>query len=531
MRSFAQLFAGRTEFFTHLSYVAGSVDDGQKNKGRVVRAPGELKQTDYEAHLAGQQSIGVVPIAGGDTVSFFCIDVDIYGNANHAPICKRVAELSLPLVPFRTKSWGLHLFCFLQTPIPAKQAREIARGWKVALDLDKQGVEVFPKQDSLRGTDFLGSAINLPLCGTDRPALDVDGEPVGTGEALAVCNALLWTPPLPEKDAAKVRRKRPRDEPFKDPMEIDPHKDLPPCMEVALDNPVKDGELRDQFLLHMALVFYKGCNGDLDLTTNALHYWQAQMLGEPKDAATINRIVGQCSKGYQYQCSIEPCASRCDKDECAFRTWGIKGKQTGGNVISGEITAVEILYAASGDPHFEITVNGHAIYFPTLEDATAYERFCNMVLKQSNTVFAYSNKTNPVWAAYLRPLIADIGVHSTRAEAVELSVNGQIIDAFKQFAIHKVSDHASSGPPSNKKDPWSHYHEGHGKLYVSVRDFMKECNRPMDGMKVRLSNVDWALRKEGFAIEHVAGNDYWTCVGRPEWLMRTEKNVEYAPWA
>ncbi len=95
-----------------------------------------------------------------------CIDIDVY-NVDHLVLMRNIKGLSLPLVTFRSKSGGAHLFLFASEFIPASLMQSKLKAMAEALGY--AGSEIFPKQTEIlveRGDT--GNFLNLPYHGGVR---------------------------------------------------------------------------------------------------------------------------------------------------------------------------------------------------------------------------------------------------------------------------------------------------------------------------------------------------------------------------
>ena len=121
----------------------------------------------WKDHIEGKDAngkllpaLGVIPINEEQQCKWGCIDVDVY-NVDHKQLLMRnIKGLSFPLVTFRSKSGGAHLFLFAERFIPASLMQKIKT---MATALGYEGSEVFPKQTELlaeRGD--VGNFLNLP---------------------------------------------------------------------------------------------------------------------------------------------------------------------------------------------------------------------------------------------------------------------------------------------------------------------------------------------------------------------------------
>jgi hypothetical protein len=128
-----------------------------KTTARTRRRP--VTPALWESHLGGKEPLGVIPIRDDGTCSWGSIDVDEY-DINLLDIIVRVEAARLPLVPYRSKSGGLHLFLFLTEAAGVQAALGDA-----AAALGLEGCEIFPKQVNLGG-DGVGNWIAMPYLGT-----------------------------------------------------------------------------------------------------------------------------------------------------------------------------------------------------------------------------------------------------------------------------------------------------------------------------------------------------------------------------
>jgi len=144
-------------------------------KGHIfVKKP--VSKELYKQHLAGQLSLGIVPIRADGKCKFGALDLDdhkqggIKKDFDYESLLKKIKFLKLPLIVFKSKSGGAHAYLFLQEWVPAIDVRHILKKMAYALGCSRD-VEIFPKQNMLKqGED--GSFINLPYhAGNTRVAV------------------------------------------------------------------------------------------------------------------------------------------------------------------------------------------------------------------------------------------------------------------------------------------------------------------------------------------------------------------------
>ncbi len=113
----------------------------KQGKGRTLQEPLSLVQ--WQQHLNGEISLGVIPITDEETCKWGCIDVDEY-PVDIDYLQKLIKDMQLPLVPCLTKSGGVHLFLFTKKQVPAIKVKRKLE--EIAAAMGRTGDEIFPKQ-------------------------------------------------------------------------------------------------------------------------------------------------------------------------------------------------------------------------------------------------------------------------------------------------------------------------------------------------------------------------------------------------
>ena len=112
------------EIFTGLQTAYGQYQKGErsengKQKGKAFIVRKQITDNLWEDHLNGiDPALGIIPINEDNNCKWGCIDVDQY-NLDHTAIVKKIRNLKLPLILFRSKSGGAHIFLFTKEFIPA----------------------------------------------------------------------------------------------------------------------------------------------------------------------------------------------------------------------------------------------------------------------------------------------------------------------------------------------------------------------------------------------------------------------------
>ena len=133
-----------------------------KAEGKAFIKRQSITDDLWNEHLDGKDpALGVIPINEENMCKWGCIDVDEY-NLDHLVIMRNIKGMGFPLVTFRSKSGGAHLFLFAKDFIPASLMQSKLK--QMSIMLGYEGSEIFPKQTEIlvdRGDT--GNFLNLPL--------------------------------------------------------------------------------------------------------------------------------------------------------------------------------------------------------------------------------------------------------------------------------------------------------------------------------------------------------------------------------
>ena len=233
MNRFVEIFTGLARAHGK-TFVDKKGADGQKIKGKsfVVREP--VTNELWQNHLQGlEPSLGIIPINDDNKCKWGCIDIDSYAGFDHKKLINKIDKLNLPLLVFRSKSGGAHVFLFTTVFVEAKQMRD--KLLSISAVLGYGGSEVFPKQVELKSKDDTGNFLNLPYFNGDnttRYCFNQNAEAVNLDDFFNLYELKKVTPE--QLEALEV--KRPESE----------FGDGPPCLETITQTEIKDG--RDRIL-------------------------------------------------------------------------------------------------------------------------------------------------------------------------------------------------------------------------------------------------------------------------------------------
>ena len=250
MDQFKKIFQGLQR--AHGStYVDKKGADGLKIKGKSFVKREIVTDLLWENHLKGiEPSLGIIPINEDNKCVWGCIDVDVY-NVDHLVLMRNIKGFSFPLVTFRSKSGGAHLFLFAKEFIPASLMQSKLKAMADALGY--AGSEIFPKQTEIlveRGDT--GNFLNLPYHGGVRGlryAMKAGGEAASLESFYSIYDE--WVQTREEIEQIVVSKKAEVKEFFSDG---------PPCLNRLADEGFGEGS-RNNGLFNVG-VYRKKSNPD-----------------------------------------------------------------------------------------------------------------------------------------------------------------------------------------------------------------------------------------------------------------------------
>lgn len=317
-KRFASLFRGSPRAHGAYNVQANGAVAGSKVEGQRYTAKEPANDTHFERHLAGTYGLGAVPLLlspPGHTL-WAAIDVDDY-SIDVAAFARMCYARGIPCIPCRTKSGGVHLYCFFTNPIPVPLVRKTLKRWAAAIGYPD--VEIFPKQDTLSadtdaGDSYWGNWINLPYQNhkySTRYALSEAGVALSLDEFLDKAEASKLT----EQDL----------ENFELPPDTmsDSYNELseaPPCIVRMTQGGVVSGA-RNKALFAVALMYKKMDADSMDKLTEE---YNSRYILPPLGFEEVRVITRSAKKkDYGYPCKEQPIAGLCDREACEERKFGV----------------------------------------------------------------------------------------------------------------------------------------------------------------------------------------------------------------
>jgi hypothetical protein len=353
---FSQFFSGNPD--AHGKYLPpppNEIKTGEKIKGSNSTVREFVERSLYEKHLRGQVGLGIVPL-NKTLVKFIAIDIDIYNDTHIKKIVDTVYKNKLPLLPFKSKSGGIHLYSFFRDFVVFTKIKDSIMELLPVLQA-KKGTEVFPKQKKLKDTDF-GNWINIPYFNyenTRQYLIAPDFSAIPFSEALAV-----------------IDKSRMTDDEFIFYVNELPLSDAPPCLQAIYF----DGNIdhRNEYLFNMAVYLKAKVGDDFDVQLHEMN----NMLLDPLDEKELNDTIIQSHKkrDYSYKCQTYPCANFCNKDLCKERKYGL------GNEEVNDFSFEDLIQYNTDPPYYHWFINGKLLEFYSESDMLNQNKFQELCVRR-----------------------------------------------------------------------------------------------------------------------------------------------------
>jgi hypothetical protein len=299
---------------------------GEKIEGTARTARKPVTAALWKKHTDGVQGLGIVPITDEGISYFGAIDVDMYG-IDIAEVERNCALRRLPLVPTRTKSGGIHLYCFSRQGVPAQLLRARLTEWSVALGYG--GSEIFPKQSALLNEDDVGNWINMPYFGANK----TNDQGIFCWDRYGILNG----EPLTLAEYLDLAERRCTSEEQLQLVVVEEGEDFfqgPPCLQALSCKGFGEGQ-RNKGLFAIGVYLKKRYP---DLWQEKLEAYNKKFMRPPLEGSELKTIINSLArKEYNYACSQDPIKSVCERKLCRTREFGV-----------GQVEQPPVVF---GDPH------------------------------------------------------------------------------------------------------------------------------------------------------------------------------------
>ena len=463
MDKFKEIFEGNNSAYGIMRRT-GEVTD----KGKAV-AKAQIKRekvVDYlwQDHLDGKDpALGIIPINENNMCRWGCIDIDEY-NLDHLNVMRNVKGMGFPLVTFRSKSGGAHLFLFAKEFVPAILMQTKLKAMSEALGYG--GSEIFPKQTEIlveRGDT--GNFLNLPYHGGVRGlryTYKAGGEAANLEEFYTIYDEWAQTREQIEGITIREDTKTKKEEAFPDG---------PPCLNKLAIDGFGEGS-RNNALFNVAVYCKKAHADDWE---NQVGMYNQKYMDPPLSYQEVQLVIKSVTrKGYdKYRCKEQPICSVCKPAQCRTKKHGVGFEEE-------QMPELDTLTKiTSNPPQWFLNVDGTSVELKA-EQLHNPNLFALALLEQADIV-APIMKAQDWREVYLKPLMSNL---QTVEPLESLNPINQIINLLYDFTVNR--------PAARTKDDilnkMSYTEEGY--TYFRMDDFYSFCKRNnWDIDKVKTGNL------------------------------------------
>ncbi len=444
---FKEIFEGNNSAYGQL-ILSGSTTDKGKAEGKAFIKRQPVTDTLWQEHLEGKDpALGVIPINENNECKWGCIDVDQY-DLDHLSIMRNIKGMRFPLVTFRSKSGGAHLFLFAKEFIPASLMQSKLKAMAEALGY--AGSEIFPKQTEIlveRGDT--GNFLNLPYHGGTRGlryTFKAGGEAANLESFYSIYDE--WAQTKEEIENIIVKKTE----------VVEAFQDGPPCLNKLAQDGFGEGS-RNNALFNVA-VYHKQASPDNweDKVMEDNSKW----MNPPLSFQEVKQLLASVGKrGYdKYRCKEQPICGVCNAAKCRTKKFGVGFEEE-------QMPELDTLTKiTSNPPQWFLNVGGKRVELKT-EQLHNPNLFAIAVLDQANVVSPIP-KAQDWREIYLKTLMQNL----QEIEPLEsLDPMNQIVNLLYDFTVNRPA--ARTKEDILNKMSWT----DEGYTYFRMDDFYSFCKR------------------------------------------------------
>lgn len=402
--------------------ITGTNKRKNKKEGTATTVREEITDELWAKHLAGEQSLGVMPINQDNECLWGCLDVDVYDGLDHAKLLKDFNEAGLPFVVCRSKSGGAHAFLFFESPVLAYDLQMKLKEIAAAFGLSK--CDIFPRQSQvLWDKGDVGSWLNLPYfnaAGSLRYGIAPDGSALPLPEFLDTAEAARIDPAKLE-DLVAIKEMEPKKTKAGKVTEEDEvladFEGGPPCIQILARRGFSEGS-RNNSMFHVGVFARKKFP---DRWQEKLEDWNQRYFDPPLNSQEMQTILKSLTKkDYRYKCDENPMASHCDSATCRTRKHGV-----GDGGYFPSMTAITKLM--TDPPIWFIDLDGTRLELTTeqLQNQVQFQKRCLDVLN-----IMPPRMKEQAWNNVVNTLLADVKLVQAPMESTRVGLFDELITTF-----------------------------------------------------------------------------------------------------
>jgi hypothetical protein len=453
LERFKEVFAGLQTAYGQTK-ITDELSENGKHEAKSFTKKEPVTDLLWQKHLNGDEpALGIVPIREDNRCKWGCIDIDTY-PFDHKDFIKKIRDKDIPMILFRSKSGGAHVFLFAKEFVAASLMRERLK--KIASTLGYAKAEIFPKQDYIRADrGDTGSFLNVPYHGNNKSvrfAFDDNGEALKIEEFFKLYDKYSLT----EKELVNLK--------ISETDNTDDFlKGAPPCLQTILKDGMPEGG-RNDMMYNIGVYLKKRFPNEWE---SKMYVYNEQYMKPPlKHTEMTKSIESLGKKDYLYKCKLEPIVSFCNSKVCSKREFGV-----GDNVPPPEITGISKY--PSDPPLYFVNIDGLSV---EVDDITLHdpEKFSVACMNQISKPMLPLGKI--IWRKQLVKLFEKLQMlDAPDSSKIDVQIKDLLADFINKAPGKKIDD-LKRGLPFTED----------GITYFKFKDFWKYIQR----------SKSWTIQKQ-----------------------------------
>ena len=453
LERFKEVFAGLQTAYGQTK-ITDELSENGKHEAKSFTKKEPVTDLLWQKHLNGDEpALGIVPIREDNRCKWGCIDIDTY-PFDHKDFIKKIRDKDIPMILFRSKSGGAHVFLFAKEFVAASLMRERLK--KIASTLGYAKAEIFPKQDYIRADrGDTGSFLNVPYHGNNKSvrfAFDDNGEALKIEEFFKLYDKYSLT----EKELVNLK--------ISETDNTDDFlKGAPPCLQTILKDGMPEGG-RNDMMYNIGVYLKKRFPNEWEAK---MYIYNEKYMKPPlKHTEMTKSIESVGKKDYLYKCKQDPIVSFCNSKVCSKREFGV-----GDNVPPPEITGISKY--PSDPPLYFVNIDGLSV---EVDDITLHdpEKFSVACMNQISKPMLPLGKI--IWRKQLVKLFEKLQMlDAPDSSKIDVQIKDLLADFINKAPGKKIDD-LKRGLPFTED----------GITYFKFKDFWKYIQR----------SKSWTIQKQ-----------------------------------
>jgi hypothetical protein len=453
LERFKEVFAGLQTAYGQTK-VTDELSENGKHEAKSFTKKEPVTDLLWQRHLNGDEpALGIVPIREDNRCKWGCIDIDTY-PFDHKDFIKKIRDKDIPMILFRSKSGGAHVFLFAKEFVAASLMRERLK--KIASTLGYAKAEIFPKQDYIRADrGDTGSFLNVPYHGNNKSvrfAFDDNGEALKIEEFFKLYDKYSLT----EKELVNLK--------ISETDNTDDFlKGAPPCLQTILKDGMPEGG-RNDMMYNIGVYLKKRFPNEWEAK---MYIYNEKYMKPPIPHTEMTKSIESVGKkDYLYKCKQDPIVSFCNSKVCSKREFGV-----GDNVPPPEITGISKY--PSDPPLYFVNIDGLSV---EVDDITLHdpEKFSVACMNQISKPMLPLGKI--IWRKQLVKLFEKLQVlDAPDSSKIDVQIKDLLADFINKAPGKKIDD-LKRGLPFTED----------GITYFKFKDFWKYIQR----------SKSWTIQKQ-----------------------------------